>query len=64
MLKFLATTANIRKIRSEDSNFNSRKVVTNSSGKSLFAISRHNSNESRAVSFLAEDGKQSRVERK
>ena len=39
MLKFLATTENVRKIRSEDSNYNRDKVVKNSSGKLLFAIS-------------------------
>ena len=39
MLKFLATTENIRKIRSEYSNYNRGKVVKNSSGKLLFAIS-------------------------
>ena len=39
MLKFLATTENIRKKRSEDSNYNRGKVVKNSSGKLLFAIS-------------------------
>ena len=39
MLKFLATTKNFRKLRSEDSNYNRGKVVKNSSGKLLFAIS-------------------------
>ena len=39
MLKFLETTENIRKIRSDDSNYNRGRVVTNSSGKLLFAIS-------------------------
>ena len=39
MLMFLATTENIRKIRSEDSNYNRGKVVKNSSGKLLIAIS-------------------------
>ena len=39
MLKFLATTENIRKTRSEDLNYNSEKVVKNSSRKLLFAIS-------------------------
>ena len=38
MLKFLATSAIITKIRSEDSNYNRRKVVKNSSMKLLFAI--------------------------
>ena len=57
MLNFLATTENIRKIRTEDSNYNRGKVVKNSSGQLLFAIPLHNSNESRAVLFLAEDGK-------
>ena len=33
MLKCLATTENIRKIRSEDSNYKRGKVVKNSSGK-------------------------------
>ena len=39
MLNFLATTENIRKIRSDDSNYNRGKVVKNRSGKLLFAIS-------------------------
>ena len=39
MLKFLATTESISKIRSEYSNYNRGKVVKNSSGKLLFAIS-------------------------
>ena len=39
MLKFLATTENIRKIRSEDSNYSRGIVVKNSIGKMLFAIS-------------------------
>ena len=47
MLKFLATTENIRKIGSEDSNYNCRKVVKNSS----------DSNESRAVLFVTVDRK-------
>ena len=38
MLKFLATTENIRKIGSEYSNYNRGKVVKNSCGKLLFAI--------------------------
>ena len=38
MLKFLATSDIITKIRSEDSNYNRRKVVKNSSVKLLFAI--------------------------
>ena len=37
-LKFLATTGSIRKIGSEDSNYNRGKVVKNSSVKLLFAI--------------------------
>ena len=39
MLKFLATTENTRKIRSEDSNYKRGEVVKNSSGKLLFAFS-------------------------
>ena len=39
MPKFRATTENIIKIRTEDSNFNRGKVVKNSSGKLLIAIS-------------------------
>ena len=39
MLKFLATTENIRKLRSEDSDYNRGKIVKNSSGKLLFPIS-------------------------
>ena len=39
MPKFRATTENIRKIRTEDSNFNRGKSVKNSSGKLLIAIS-------------------------
>ena len=38
-LRFLATTEYIRKIRSVDSNYNRVKIVKNSSGKLLFAIS-------------------------
>ena len=39
MLKFLATTENISKKGAEDSNYNRGKLVKNSSGKLLFAIS-------------------------
>ena len=39
MLKFLATTENIRKIRSEQPIYNREKVVNLSSGKVLFEIS-------------------------
>ena len=39
MLKFLAITDNLRKIGSEDSKYNRGKIVKNSSGKYLFAIS-------------------------
>ena len=39
MLNFLATTEKTRKTRSEGSNYNRRKVVKNSSGKLLLAIS-------------------------
>ena len=49
MLKFLATTENIRKIRSEQPIYNRGKVLEKSSGKMLFAISRYKSNASRAV---------------
>ena len=37
ILKFLATAENIRKKRSEKSNYNRGKVVKDSSGKFLFA---------------------------
>ena len=36
---FLATTENIRKIKSEESNYNRGEVVKNSGGKLLIAIS-------------------------
>ena len=39
MLKFLATTEKIRKLRSERPNYKRGKVVKFSSGKLLFAIS-------------------------
>ena len=39
MLKFLVTTENIKKTRSEDSNYNLVKVVQKSSWNLLFAIS-------------------------
>ena len=39
MINFLATTENIRKIRSERPNYNRVKVVKFSCGKLLFAIS-------------------------
>ena len=39
MLKFLARTENVGKRRSEDLNYNCGKVVKNSSGKLVFAIS-------------------------
>ena len=45
MLKFLATTENIKKIRSVESNYNRGKVVKNCYSQFLI----HNSNESRAV---------------
>ena len=41
MLKFLATTENIKIITSEEPICNRGKVVGKSSGKLLFAISRH-----------------------
>ena len=40
MLNFLATTENLGNIRSEQPNYNRGKVVGDSSGKLLFAISR------------------------
>ena len=49
MLKYLATNENIRKIRSEQLNYNCGKVLEKSSGNLLFAISRYKSNASRAV---------------
>ena len=48
-LKYLATTENIREIRSEQLNYNCGKVLEKSSGNLLFAISRYKSNASRAV---------------
>ena len=42
MLNFLATTENLRNIRSEQPNDNRGKVVKKSSGKLLLAISRYN----------------------
>ena len=42
MLNFLATTENLRKIGSEQPNYNRGKVIKNNSGKLLFAISRYN----------------------
>ena len=39
MLKFLATTEISKKIRSKNSKYNCGKLVKNSSGKLLFAIS-------------------------
>ena len=41
MLNFLKTTKNLSNARSEQPNYIPRKVVEKSSGKSLFAISRH-----------------------
>ena len=41
MLKFLATTENAKTIKSEEPIYNRGKVVEKSSGKLLFAISRH-----------------------
>ena len=41
MLNFLATTENLRNIRSDQSNYNRGKVVKKSNGNLLFAISRH-----------------------
>ena len=63
MLKFLATTENIRKIRSEDSNYNRRKVLKIAPGNCYSQFPIHNSNESRAVLFEAGDRKLSRVKR-
>ena len=61
MLKFLATTENIRKIRSEDSNNNCGKEFTNSIGNCYSQFPILNSNDSRAVLFVAGDRKKSRV---
>ena len=61
MLKFLAKTENISKIRSEESNYNRGKVVKNSSGICYSQFPIHNSNENRAVLFVAGERKQSRV---
>ena len=57
MLKFLATTEIMRKIRSEDSNYNRGKVVKKAAGKCYSQFPIHNSNESRAVFFVAGDKK-------
>ena len=62
MLKFLVTTENIRKIRSEQPNYNRGKVLEKSSGKLLFAISRYKSNESRAVQSDIGDRTNTRAE--
>ena len=43
MLNFLATTENLRNIKSKQPNYNRRKVIEKSSGKLLFAISKHKS---------------------
>ena len=57
MLKFLATTENIRKIRSEYSNYNRGKVVEIAAGNCYSQLPIHNSNESRAVLFVTGDRK-------
>ena len=41
MLKFLATTEYAKKVTSEEPIYNRGKVVKKSSGKLLFAFSRH-----------------------
>ena len=57
ILKFLAKTENSRKIISEDSNSNCGKLVKVAAGNCYSQFPIHNSNESRAVLFLAEDRK-------
>ena len=57
MLKFLEKTENIRKIISEDSNNNRGKLVKVAAGNCYSQFPIHNSNESSAVLFLAEDRK-------
>ena len=54
MLKFLATTENIRKIRLEEPNYNCGKVVKIAAGNCSSQFPIHNSSESRAVLFLTE----------
>ena len=57
MLSFLATTKIIRKIRSEDLNYNRGKVVKKAAGNCYSQFPIHNSNKSRAVLFVAGDRK-------
>ena len=57
MLEFLATTENIRKLRSEDSNDNRGKVVKIAAGNCYSQFRIHNSNASRAVLFVTVDRK-------
>ena len=57
MFKFLSTTENIRKIRSENSNYNRGRVVKIAAGNCYSQFPIHNSNESRAVLFVAGDRK-------
>ena len=57
MLKFLATTENTRIIRSEELNTDRGKVSKRAAGNCYSQFLTHNSNKSRAVSFLAKDGK-------
>ena len=55
MLKFLATTENSRKIRSEEPNYNRRKVVEKTAGNCYSQFPDIRLYGSRAVSFLRED---------
>ena len=55
MLKFLAATKNIRKIGSEEPNYNCGKVVEKTAGNCYSQFPDINLYESRAVSFLTED---------
>ena len=61
MLNFLATTENIRKIRLEDSNTIAAKWTKVAAGNCYSQFPIHNSNDGRAVLFVAGDRKLSRV---
>ena len=55
MLKFLATTENNKKIRSEEPNYNRGKVVEKAAGNCNSQFTDIRLYESRAVSFLTQD---------
>ena len=54
MLKFLATTENIKKIKSEEPNYNRGKVVETTAGNCYLQIPDIRLHESRAVFFETE----------